>query len=115
MTTPNVSTINEGLQIKGNLSTLGSLKVLGGIAGHTKCNDIIVAVMAIIKGNIAAEEVIVFGKVVGNIRADVVSLKAGSHVMGNITSSNFSVEEGAELEGSLSINPKDVTQSASSS
>ena len=52
MTTPNVSIINEGLQIKGNLSTPGSLKVLGGIAGHTKCNDIIVAVMAIIKGNI---------------------------------------------------------------
>jgi cytoskeletal protein CcmA (bactofilin family) len=65
-----------------------------------------VALMGVVTGDIHAKSVTIYGTVMGNITAEMVTLKMSSSLIGNVRSSNFTVEDGAELEGLLSINQK---------
>lgn len=99
---PSRSVIDAWLEIAGNLRTEGEILVEGRIAGDVRCVLLIVAADATITGNIVAEEVIVYGKIKGNIRANKVTLKDTAVVDSDIVHRVLAIERGACFDGSAS-------------
>ena len=75
-----------------------SLKDFGPLVHHEGEEFIIV-----IKGNVTAGDVKVFGKVEGKIIGERCELKAKSRLDGDIKAKMFSMEEGAQLSGRTEI------------
>ena len=58
---------------------------------------------AVIKGDVSAGEVKVYGKIEGKITSERCELKDKSRINGDIKSKVFSMEEGAQLSGRTEI------------
>jgi len=65
----------------------------------------------VVAANIAAREVVIMGKVTGNIEcSDRVDIRSEGSLTGDIVSARISVEDGAMLRGSVQLTPADVKQ-----
>jgi len=100
------ATIGRSLIIKGEVSGTESLYVDGRIegtvdfAGHcvTVCSEGSVA------ANISAREVVILGKVQGNIQCtDRLDIRSEGSLTGDVVTQRISIEDGAILEGSVQI------------
>jgi cytoskeletal protein CcmA (bactofilin family) len=94
-------TCEEDLQIDGNVQGPISLQGRRLTIGHT----------AELNSEITAGEVIVYGKVTGNLRVrDRVEIKKDGSVIGDITTTRVSIEDGADFKGRMEIDrPKPQT------
>jgi cytoskeletal protein CcmA (bactofilin family) len=93
------SVIDPGLVITGLLEGDGELQVDGQVRGDIRCTHLTVGNKATISGNIAADEVVVRGKVKGVIGANRVVLADGAHVESQIFHKRLAIEEGARFDG----------------
>ncbi len=85
---------SEDLQIDGTVEGSISLQSQRLTVGHT----------AHLNSEILAGEVVVYGKVEGNLRVrDRVEIKKDSSVMGDITTARISIEDGAYFKGRIEI------------
>ena len=94
-------TSEEDLQIDGKVQGPISLQGRRLTIGHT----------AELNSEITAGEVIVYGKVTGNLRVrDRVEIKKDGSVIGDITTTRVSIEDGADFKGRMEIDrPKPQT------
>lgn len=93
--------IGEGCEFEGNLKLTDgtAVRLDGSINGNISGKAIlIVGKEGRIKGNVEVENVIVYGIIEGNIRAEVVELHGGN-VRGDITTKNLLVEKGSVFNG----------------
>jgi cytoskeletal protein CcmA (bactofilin family) len=97
----NTTVIAEGLKIVGSVTADGLVEVNGHVDGELHCTSIVVTRNAIIAGTIAAEHVVVDGKVEGPILGGDVVLKSQAHVVGDIACQSVMIEKGAFIEGRL--------------
>jgi cytoskeletal protein CcmA (bactofilin family) len=97
----NRSIIDSRLLITGVLEGDGELQVDGSILGDIRCSHLIVGKDACITGKIAADAVVVRGRVTGAIGANKVILAEGARVESDIFHKRLAIEEGAEFEGSV--------------
>lgn len=95
-----LSVIGEDLIITGNVASKGAFQLDGKIVGHIDCSSLLVGKKAQLLGDVAAEDVIVEGCVIGMIRALRVTLRTSSSVEGDIFHRSIVVEQGAHLKGS---------------
>lgn len=97
------SVIAAGMRIVGDLESSGVVKIDGRIDGSvTRARQVLLGRGAIIKGNIAADEVVVGGTVEGGIRAsERLELQATAVVNGDIETKSIIVVEGARINGSV--------------
>jgi cytoskeletal protein CcmA (bactofilin family) len=95
----NRSVIDSCLLITGILEGDGELQVDGQVQGDIRCTHLIVGREATVNGSIAADEVVVRGKVQGVIGANRVLLAEGAHVESNVFHKKLAIEEGARFDG----------------
>jgi cytoskeletal protein CcmA (bactofilin family) len=100
--------LGSSLQIKGEISGSESLEIDGTVEGPISLNghELIVGSTAQLNSEIHAGEVVVNGKVVGNVhaRGRVEITKDGS-ITGDIACARVSIEDGAHFKGRIEIDP----------
>jgi cytoskeletal protein CcmA (bactofilin family) len=104
------ATIGRSLQIKGEVIGSESLYIDGRVEGAINLSDSRVTVSrdAQVSANITAREVVVFGKVSGNITAsDHVDIRSEGSVTGDVTAQRITVGDGAFFKGGIAISKPD--------
>lgn len=105
------NTLGSDVEIKGNLKFSGELTFEGKIDGEIQTDGTLnLGDGAVINGNINAHNVIVRGKVNGNIVAkEKIDIKTKTELFGDIRASKLSVEEGVTFVGKTEVNPNKVS------
>lgn len=93
------SVIAGGMHILGNIICDGIVDFDGTIDGNIKCQTLTIRPGGLVKGEITAETVVVYGKVKGTIKAKTVQLLASCQVEGVVMHETLSIEDGAFLDG----------------
>jgi cytoskeletal protein CcmA (bactofilin family) len=111
------SIIGEDLTIKGNVISKGELQLDGEIEGEIRCGSLLLGDKGLVRGGVAAEDVVVRGRIIGSIRGLRVTLQAQCHVEGDIFHQGLAIEQGAYFEGKSrrSDNPLEETKAANGS
>jgi len=106
--TRNSARLGSGLHIKGQLTGTEDLQIDGKVDGPISLNghQLTVGPTAVLTSEIHAGEVVVFGKVIGNVHArDRVDVKTDGSVIGDISTARISIEDGAHFKGRIEIDP----------
>ena len=98
---PSPSLLSNDLTIKGNVITSGDIQIEGTIEGDVRAHLLTVGETATIKGEIAADDVVVNGRVIGRLRGLKVRLTASARVEGDIIHKTIAIESGAHFEGTV--------------
>jgi len=93
------SLIAEGVQIRGDIATVGDLHLDGEVEGDLKAGVLTIGESGGVVGTIQADCVEVRGRVSGSISARQVRLWPTAHVDGDISHSELAIEAGAHFEG----------------
>jgi cytoskeletal protein CcmA (bactofilin family) len=105
-TARNLSLLGPSLEIKGRVSGEEDLQIDGKVEGPIALQGqkLIAGRSAQLHSEIAAREVIVYGKVQGNLRAqDRVEIKKDGSVIGDINTARIMIEDGAYFKGRIEI------------
>jgi cytoskeletal protein CcmA (bactofilin family) len=105
--------LSNDVEIKGNLRFGGELLFEGKIEGEINSDGTLtLGGSATVNGNITANNVVVHGKVQGNITAkEKIEIKTKAEIFGDIKASKLSVEEGVTFVGRTEVNPNKITPS----
>lgn len=93
--------IGEDLIVNGNISCKSDLMIEGRVEGNVSCTSLFVGKTGRITGDIATEDVLVEGTVLGMIKSRSVELKDGSTLEGDISSQTLAIDHGATFTGSV--------------
>jgi cytoskeletal protein CcmA (bactofilin family) len=96
------SVISNDLRIIGQslrIISRGTLQVDGEVEGDVGGAEIIIGEEGRVTGTVAAERVIVRGRISGVIRAMTVALQSSARVEGDIHHMSLVIEQGAEFDG----------------
>jgi cytoskeletal protein CcmA (bactofilin family) len=102
----NVSFLGSTMEIKGQITGDEDLQIDGRVEGPISLQGkrLIAGRTAQLNSEIVAGEVIVYGKVTGNLLADErIEIKKDASVTGDITSQRIMIEDGAHFKGSVEI------------
>ena len=105
------ASIGRTLVIKGEISGSESLYIDGKVEGTLTFKDhrVTVGRNGIVAANISAREVVIMGKVTGNIEcSDRVDIRSEGSLTGDVVSVRISVEDGAMLRGSVQLTPAET-------
>jgi len=108
------ATIGKSLIIKGEVTGSESLYIDGRVEGTINLpgNRVTVGRNGQVQANISAKEVVVLGKVKGNVTAnDRVDIRNEGSLAGDVVCQRVSIEDGAYFKGSIDIrkpNPKEM-------
>jgi cytoskeletal protein CcmA (bactofilin family) len=111
-TARNLSFLGPSLEIKGKVSGEEDLQIDGKVEGPIALQGqkLIAGRSSQLHSEISAREVIVYGKVQGNVRAqDRVEIKKDGSVLGDISTSRISIEDGAYFKGRIEIERSKVS------
>jgi cytoskeletal protein CcmA (bactofilin family) len=100
------ATIGRTLVIKGEISGAEALYIDGRIEGKISLPDnrVTIGRNGNVQANINAREVVVMGKVNGNIDcSDRVDIRSEGSVTGDVSTVRISVEDGAILKGGIQV------------
>jgi cytoskeletal protein CcmA (bactofilin family) len=100
------ATIGRSLVIKGEISGAEALYIDGRIEGKITLTDnrVTIGRNGTVQADITAREVVVMGKVTGNIEcSDRVDIRSEGVVNGNVSTTRISVEDGAVLKGGIQV------------
>ena len=100
------TTIGGSLVIKGEVSGSESLHIDGRIEGPVNFADnrVTIARNGSVAANINAGEVVILGKVQGNIQcSDRLEIRSEGSLTGDVVTQRISVEDGAILKGSVQV------------
>jgi len=102
------SRLGSSLQIKGQITGKEDLQIDGIVDGPVVLSghELTVGTTAQLHSEIHAGEVVVYGKVVGNVNSQGrVEIKQDGSVVGDIASARISIEDGAHFKGRIEIDP----------
>jgi cytoskeletal protein CcmA (bactofilin family) len=102
--------ISKGLFVKGEISGTESLYIDGKVEGSINLsgNRVTVGRNGQVSANITAREVVVLGKVKGDVSAtDRVDIRAEGALSGNVAAARISIEDGAFFKGGIDIRKSD--------
>jgi len=100
------ATIGRTLVIKGEVSAAEALYIDGRIEGKISMPEhrVTIGRNGSVQANINAREVVVMGKVNGNIEcSDRVDIRSEGSVTGDVSTIRISVEDGAVLKGGIEV------------
>ena len=98
--------LSPGLVLKGELSGTEDLFIDSTIEGPVSLggNRLTIGHSGNVKGDIVAREVIVQGKIQGNVRShDRVEIKRDGSLLGDLTTARIVIEDGAYYKGNIEI------------
>ncbi len=107
-TSPGTSpdSVGPGLRIKGEISGTGDLMLDGTVEGpiHLTDHKLTVGPNGRLTSDIVAREVVVHGKVRGNLRAtERIEITKKGSVIGDLRTARISIEDGASVKGWIEI------------
>jgi cytoskeletal protein CcmA (bactofilin family) len=105
-TTADQATIGKSLVIKGEVSGSESLYIDGRVEGSINLagNRVTIGRNGIVAANINAREIVVLGKVRGNLTAsDRVDIRSDGSLTGDVIAARISIEDGAFFKGGIDI------------
>jgi cytoskeletal protein CcmA (bactofilin family) len=105
------ATIGKGLFIKGEITGSESLYIDGKIEGTINLpgNRLTVGRNGSVNAAINAREIVVLGKVKGNVSAtDRVDIRAEGSLTGDVAAARISIEDGAFFKGGIDIRKPDA-------
>src|ERR1035441_25533 len=105
------ATIGKGLFIKGEITGSESLYIDGKIEGTINLpgNRLTVGRNGQVNAAINAREIVVLGKVRGNVAAtDRVDIRAEGSLTGDVAAARISIEDGAFFKGGIDIRKPDA-------
>ncbi|MFA5420582.1 MAG: polymer-forming cytoskeletal protein [Patescibacteria group bacterium] len=107
--------IGESVLVKGNFESNGNIIINGSLEGDIKTKGaVLVGEKSKINANIAAEEMIVKGKINGNLTIGGYLAIGGSAIItGDIECSQISIDKGAEIKGELLVNKQNKSKKES--
>ena len=100
------ATIGKSLVIKGEVSGSEALYIDGRVEGSINLpgNRVTVGRNGVVSANIAAREIVVLGKVRGNVQAsDRVDIRNEGSLTGDVIAQRISIEDGAFFKGGIDI------------
>jgi len=100
------ATIGKSLFVKGEVSGSESLYIDGKVEGTINLpgNRVTVGRNGQVAANIMAREVVVLGKVRGNVNAsDRVDIRSEGSLTGDVAAARISIEDGAYFKGGIDI------------
>jgi cytoskeletal protein CcmA (bactofilin family) len=100
------ATIGKSLIVKGEVSGSESLYIDGKVEGAINLpgNRVTVGRNGQVAANIMAREVVVLGKVRGNVQAsDRVDIRSEGSLTGDVAAARISIEDGAYFKGGIDI------------
>jgi cytoskeletal protein CcmA (bactofilin family) len=109
------ATIGKGLVIKGEINGTESLFIDGKVEGTINLpgNRVTVGRNGQVAASINSREVVVLGKVRGNITAtDRVDIRSEGALTGDVTAARISIEDGAFFKGGIDIKKADAKAEA---
>lgn len=99
----NQSVISEDLTIEGSIESSGMVGVSGSIIGHVTAAFLRLEVSGKIKGNVKADEVVLFGRQQGKVIAKKLTIHSGAVFKGAVTCDDLIVESGASISGKFRV------------
>ena len=95
----------NGGSIEGNLSALSAEFIGGSVKGNVLAQEkIVIDEDTIIEGDVSAKDIIISGKVVGEVKASgSVKLTHTANIKGDLHAASVSIEAGARLEGKFIV------------
>jgi cytoskeletal protein CcmA (bactofilin family) len=107
------ATIGRSLVIKGEVTGAESLYIDGLIEGSINVADhrVTIGRNGSVTANIIAREVVIMGKVKGNIQcSDRLDIRGEGSLTGDVATQRISVEDGAILKGSVQVRAAETKQ-----
>ena len=94
-----------GGSIEGNLTSLSADFVGGSVKGNVSCEErIVVDEASVIEGDLSAKDIVISGKVVGEVKASgSVKLTHSANIKGDLHAATVSIEAGARLDGKFVV------------
>lgn len=108
-----VAHIGKSVVIKGELSGSEDLYVDGEVEGSIdlKEHSLTIGPHGRVRANVSAREIVVHGKVEGNLQgSDRVELKRSAVQVGDIATQRIVIEDGAYFKGAIDIRKSDKPQ-----
>src|SRR5580658_10110382 len=105
-TTADQATIGKSLVIKGEVTGSESLYIDGRVEGSINLagNRVTIGRNGVVAANINAREIVVLGKVRGNLTAsDRVDIRSDGSLTGDVVAARISIEDGAYFKGGIDI------------
>lgn len=100
------ATIGKSLVIKGEVTGSESLYIDGRVEGSINLsgNRVTVGRNGVVSANVTAREIVVLGKVRGNLNAtDRVDIRNEGSLTGDVVAQRISIEDGAFFKGGIDI------------
>lgn len=95
------SLLSQGVQITGNVSSVGSMRIDGQVEGKIDIKgDLVIGEQGRVKGEVRAQNLKLAGRIEGNATAmERFDLTSTGIMMGDIQCSILTIDEGGTLEG----------------
>ncbi|MDR1728995.1 MAG: polymer-forming cytoskeletal protein [Acidobacteriota bacterium] len=91
-------------ELRGDLVSGGILRLDGVVVGNIRADEVILSETASIQGEVAANKIIVGGRMDGTLRAaDVVEIRAKGRVDGTIVTKRIVLASGGEFSGRIEM------------
>lgn len=87
--------------LRGDLSSTGEVVIAGEVVGNVTCRQLTIKEAALVKGDVTAEELFIYGEAFGAISAPRVTFQPKCHVEGPVYCNWFKIEQGAYFEGKM--------------
>jgi len=97
------SVLAQDLKIAGEITSNGTIEVLGEIEGNLSARGLVVGVEGRVSGSVVAETVEVKGQLNGRVTSDSFTLRAAANVAADITYTTLVIESGAQIEGTFTV------------
>lgn len=98
------SVLASDLRITGEVSSTGTIEVLGEIEGNITARGLIVGAEGRMNGTVSAETVEIKGRLDGRVATQAFALRATAEVAADVTYSTLVIESGAQIEGKFTLN-----------
>jgi cytoskeletal protein CcmA (bactofilin family) len=112
----NSARLGASIEIKGQVTGDEDLQIDGKVQGpiSLRGHQLTVGAAAQLNSEIHAGEVVISGKVVGNVHArGRVDIKSDGSLIGDISTARISIEDGAHFKGRIEIDPAKSQAAAS--
>lgn len=90
--------------IEGDLHTSNSVKVDGTVKGNIRSDaQVILGEKCTVQGDVHSTDLLVFGRLEGNVHVQNLHLKPTAKIVGNIETVTLQVDSGANYQGSVTM------------
>lgn len=101
--------IADGILIKGDIIGEGAIRIDGRVEGNVELNKgVILGEKAEVIGSVKSNEVVIYGKLIGDLECKELYIKETGHIDGNMLVNRFSVEMGGRYNGNLKMTTNEI-------